>query len=136
MSLAAAVALVGCGEAKEAVTATETVTTVSVSEVTVTETVTTGVEEPAADQERPQRISVSSMDEIYGEVIRGYGVDITDAQVAEVGPPVCDSYDAGGGYDGALAVVQETTGHTGWEATKIVQGVVVGRCSQYADQTY
>lgn len=134
--MAAAATLMGCGETKEAVAITETVTTVSVNKATVTETVTAGAEEPEADQERPRRVSVSSMDQIYGDVIRGYGVDITDAQVAEVGPPVCDSYDAGGGYDGAMTVVQETTGHTGWEATKIVQGVVVGRCSQYADQTY
>lgn len=117
---------------------TETVTTTEIREVgvTVTSTVTTEAVERSEDAERPRPVSVSAQDQIYGDVIRGYGVDITDAQVAEVGPPVCDSYDAGGGYSGALAVVESTTGHTGWEATKIVQGVVVGRCSQYADQTY
>lgn len=92
-------------------------------------------EEPAAPPVlAPAR--ASQQDKIYGQVIRGYGVDITDDQVAQVGGPVCDSYDAGGGLEAAIGVIESITGHTGWQATKIVQGVVVGRCAQHADLTY
>lgn len=137
--------LVGCTSdtmetMAQTTTVTTTATTMQVSTVTDTVEVTVeaeATETPVAEPSPPvMTISPSQQDKIYGEVIRGYGVDISDVQVAAVSGPVCDSYDAGGGLDSALAVVQSTTGHTGWQATKIVQGAVVGRCSQYAELTY
>lgn len=139
--------VVGCSDnipdpVASPVTVTTTTTSVSTRVSTVTETVQVEESADPIAEEEPAGTPVSApvrasqQDKIYGQVIRGYGVDITDDQVAQVGGPVCDSYDAGGGLDAALGVIESITGHTGWQATKIAQGVVVGRCSQYVDLTY
>lgn len=137
--------IAGCSNStldQEAAPVTITTTSISTQVTTVTETVeveTSAIptpEEQTAATVATTPIRVSQQDQIYGQVIRGYGVDITDEQVSQVGGPVCNSYDAGGGLDAALGIVESVTGYTGWQATKIVQGVVVGRCSQYADLTY
>lgn len=78
----------------------------------------------------------SYLEGIYAQTVRGYGVEISDSDFSRVSSQVCNSYDAGGGLDAALSVVAGVTGHTGWQATKIVQGSVVGKCSQYVDLTY
>lgn len=140
--LAMPLLLAACSTEPETVTITETITT-TITETTEsapeTITITAAPEEPtesptADPSARQQR--VTSVDKIGGQVVRDYGVEITDQEFANVSAPICDLFEAGGTLADAKQLVINEVGTNDWQATKVVQGSVVQKCVQYVDQTY
>lgn len=78
----------------------------------------------------------STMDGIYADVLQGEGIDVAAGDIARASTAACDALDAGAGQDEALDTVEEATGRSGWQATRILQAGVLSRCSQYVDSTY
>jgi hypothetical protein len=94
---------------------------------------------PAAEPRRPAAPAPGGggmMDGIYADMMRDEGIDVTAGQMSQLSAQVCDAFDAGAGQEEALGIVQEVTGETGWRATRLLQGAVVNRCAQHADNTY
>lgn len=80
--------------------------------------------------------SGSMMDGVYADMLQDEGIDVTAGDIARASTAVCDAFDGGAGQGEALGIVEETTGATGWQATRILQASVLSRCSQYVDSTY
>lgn len=138
--------LAACSDGQAASPSTVTSTVERTVEHTVTVTAS-----PIADSEKqsaatsaaePRRPAAPAtggggmMDGIYADMMRDEGIDVTAGQMSQLSAQVCDAFDAGAGQEEALGIVQEVTGETGWRATRLLQGAVVNRCAQHADNTY
>ena len=76
------------------------------------------------------------MDEIYAQMMRDEGIEVSNGEFAQLSVSVCDTFDNGRAQADALGVIQEATGETGWRGTRILQAAVVGKCGQHVDYTY
>lgn len=138
--------LVACSDEQAASSSTVTSTVERTVEHTVTVTASSVADpekQPAATSAAEPRRPVAPatggggmMDGIYADMMRDEGIDVTAGQMSQLSAQVCDAFDAGAGQEEALGIVQEVTGETGWRATRLLQGAVVNRCSQHADNTY
>lgn len=76
------------------------------------------------------------MDEIYAQMMRDEGIEVSNGEFAQLSASVCDTFDNGGSQADALGVIQGATGETGWRGTRILQAAVVNKCGQHVDSTY
>lgn len=141
-AIVAVFALSACGSAESEVaapsTVTETVDRTVERTVTVTETPT---EEPEPEPDptsspRPAPSGAGMMDEIYAQMMRDEGIEVSNGEFAGLSASVCDTFDNGGSQADALGVIQDVTGETGWRGTRILQAAVVNKCGQHVDYTY
>jgi len=91
---------------------------------------------PTASSSSSSTASGSTMDGVYADMLQDEGIDVTAGDIARASTAVCDAFDNGASQGEALGIVEETTGATGWQATRILQAGVLSRCSQYVDSTY
>jgi hypothetical protein len=135
-------ALTACGSAESEVaapsTVTETIDRTVERTVTVTESPTEEPEpEPTmSSSPRPAPSGAGMMDEIYAQMMRDEGIEVSNGEFAQLSASVCDTFDSGGSQADALGVIQDATGETGWRGTRILQAAVVNKCGQHVDYTY
>jgi hypothetical protein len=101
---------------------------------------------PAENHDEPEPTTSSSprpapsgsgmMDEIYAQMMRDEGIEVSNGEFAQLSASVCDTFDNQGSQADALGVIQDATGETGWRGTRILQAAVVNKCSQHVDYTY